>query len=421
MGKTKITIDGKRFRINGELVYSEIPGSDPAVHGLLFNQRMIQGVFDDAGNRNLYNQLALAEFDPEKNTDNLIAALPEWYAAGLRAFTVGLQGGWPVGMREVEEIRNNPFGEDGLSFDPAYAGRLDRIVRAADEIGMVVIVNILYWAQALRLKNGAAVMNAVRTACRFLKEQGYTNVMIDVANEYDIGLNRHHPIVQTDEGISALILLAKAESGLYVGSSGGGGSLIDEPAAVSDFVIVHGNGLSRGKMHDFLRKQLKIAGDKPVLCNEDSPCVTRLDVCRDLGVSWGYYNNYTKQIPPCHWGITRGEDAFFARRIMRAVGIPAEELPEEEQYVLQGLAPRERFSGGLCALRLAAEFPEKVDYVDFYRDGEHLDRSYDEPFFCNTEETWIATPFRVQPGSVYRAEIRLTDGRTLVREQKVES
>lgn len=417
--KTKVTISGRRFLINGHPVYSEIAGSNPRVHGLLFNQRMIQGVYDDAGHRAMYNQLALNPFDPEANTDGLIAALPEWYSYGLRAITVGLQGGWPVGMCDVEEINHNPFGSDGDQLDPAYFGRLDRIIEAADNIGMVVIVNILYWAQARKMKGASAIMKAVRNTCRYLKEKGYTNVMIDVANEYDISMNKNHPIIQTDEGITALIQLAKAESGMPVGSSGCGGTLEKEPALASDFVIIHGNELSRGKLYDLCIHQQEMVPDKPVLCNEDSPCCTRVDVCVEAGASWGYYNNYTKQIPPCFWGVTPGEDLFFARRMARAIGIPVEPLSEADQYVLQGLNPEDAFSGGLHTMRVASEYPELVDSVTFYKNGEKIYKSYDEPFMCYTESTWLGTPFKVEPGEVYRAEIKLADGRVLVRQQTI--
>lgn len=419
MGQTRISINGRKFLINDIPVYADIPGSNPKVHGLLFNQRMIQGVFDDPSQRNLYNQLALRAFDPEKNTDGLIRALPEWYRWGLRAVTVCFQGGWPVGMGDVESIDNNPFRTDGMTLDPAYADRMDRVIRAADEIGMAVIVNILYWAQARKLKDARAVMNAVRTACRFLKEQKYTNVLIDVANEYDIFGNDRHPILQTDEGITALIQIAQAESGMPVGSSGTGGKIEKEPALASDFVIIHGNDLTRGKLYDMLLKQIEIAPDKPVLCNEDSPCCTRVDVCTELGVSWGYYNNYTKQIPPCFWGVTRGEDEFFARRMARTIGMPVDPLPEEEQFVLQGLLPEDAFSGGLHTMRVACEFPEKVDRVTFYRNDTKIYTSYDEPFMCFTESTWLGTPFKVIKGEVYRAEILLTDGTIKTLEQKI--
>lgn len=421
MGKTCISISGKQFLINGQPVYADIPGSNPQVHGLLFNQRMIQGIYDDQGNREMYAHLAqrdLKELDPEKNSDALIAALPEWYRYGLRAITVGLQGGWPVGMGNVEAINHNPFGPEGDEMDPAFFGRMQRIIEAADEIGMIIIVNIFYWAQAQRMSGAHAILKVLRNTCHWIKDHGWTNVMIDVANEFDIPMNKNHPILQTDEGIATLIEIAKVESGVPVGSSGCGGTVEKQAARASDFVIVHGNQLSRGELYDLFRHQREIALDKPILCNEDSPCFTRVDVSVEAGCSWGYYNNYTKQIPPCFWGVTRGEDLFFARRMARAIGIPVEPLPREDQFVLMGLNPEEAFTG-LHTMRVACEFPEEVNKVTFYKNGEKIYTSYDEAFFCYTENTWLGTPFKVEKGDVYRADILLVDGTIITREQSI--
>jgi len=412
--KTKISILKDRFLINGKLVYSEISGANSASLGLLWNQRVIQGVFDDKKDRSRFDLFKMGTFDPEKNTDNLIAALPEWYDYGMRAITVGFQGGWPVGMVDVTEIDNNPFGPDGLSLDPAYAARMDRIIRAADNIGMAVIVSLLYWSQCKRLKDGRAIVNAVRTGAEFLKTGGYTNVILEVANEYNIDAFSDHPIVNAPEGITQLIRIAReASGGMLTGASGGGGMFDQEVIEESDVVIVHGNGLSRGSYYGFLRKVRSLADDKPILCNEDSPCCTRVDVSLELGISWGYYNNYTKQIPPADYGIAPGEDLFFARRIARAVGIPLEELPFEDQFYLQGLEDFTSFHGKR-AVRLAAEFPETVNYVDFYLNGEKLYRSYDEPFFLEQTLTWFAMPHEVSSDDrEWKAVIVLADGRTL--------
>ena len=94
MGKTVVSIKGDDFYINDKKVYSEILGSKPESHGLLMNARFIQGIFDDKADAQRYNRFGRV-FNPEKNTDELIAALPQWYRYGLRAFTVGLQGGGP--------------------------------------------------------------------------------------------------------------------------------------------------------------------------------------------------------------------------------------------------------------------------------------------------------------------------------------
>ena len=411
---TTVSVRENKFLINGKLVYSEIPNANPAALGLLWNQRVIQGVFDDKTDRSRFDLFKMGKFDPEKNTDNLIASLPEWYSYGMRAITVGFQGGWPVDAVDVENIENNPFGQDGTTLDLAYASRMDRIIRAADDIGMVVIVSLLYWAQSKFLKDGRAVVEAVKTGSRFLKEKGYTNVILEVANEYNIQPFSVHPIVFEPEGITQLIKIAREESGgMLVGSSGGGGMADKETVEESDVVIVHGNGQSRGQYYDFLRKVRGWAGNKPILCNEDSPCCTRVDVALEEGTSWGYYNNYTKQIPPPDYSVTPGEDLFFARRIARAVGIELKELPEEDQFYLQGLEDWTSFHGKR-AIRLAAEFPENVDYVDFYLNGEKIYRSYDEPFFLGTATTWLGIPWIMKKEDKnWKAIVKLTNGKTI--------
>jgi hypothetical protein len=105
-------------------VYVEIAGSHPNVHGLLMNARFIQGIFDDKAGRERYHCFG-RRFDPDTNTNELIAALPEWYRYGLRAFTVGFGGG-PCFTVPNSQVDNNPFGADGLRLDPKYAERMDQ-------------------------------------------------------------------------------------------------------------------------------------------------------------------------------------------------------------------------------------------------------------------------------------------------------
>jgi len=411
---TCIGIRGKQFLINGEPVYSELPNANPGAIGLLWNQRLIQGVFDDTVDRTRFNILKDGVFDPERNTENLIAALPKWYGYGMRAFTVGFQGGWPVGFVDAAEIGNNPFGKDGSRLDAAYAARMDKIIKAADKLGMTVIVSILYWAQANELSDGRAVTNSIETACGFLRENGYTNVIVEVANEYNIDPFKNHPIIHYPEGMAQLIKIARAYSGgMPIGCSGGGVMADREVIEESDVAIVHGNGATRGEYYDFLLKVKSWAGNKPVICNEDSPCCTRVDVGLETYTSWGYYNNYTKQIPPADYGVTPGEDLFFARRVARAVGIPVNELPLEEQFHLQGLEDWTSLCGRR-AIRVAAEFPEMVNYVDFYLNGKKLYRSYDEPFFFKRESTWLAAMHQTLPeDKEWKAVIVLSDGRVV--------
>jgi hypothetical protein len=413
MPKTELTIDRTRFRLNGTLTYQEIPGSKPAAHGLLMNARFIQGIFDDASAPERFARFGHSAWDPEANTDRLIAALPQWYSYGLRAFTVGIQGGGPCFTIDNATIENNPFGTDGRSIDPAYARRLDRLVRAADEIGMAVIVSFFYGAQAARIADGIGIRNAVQTAARLLRENAYTNVIIEVANEQNIPPFQPHPIVHNGDGMAWLIDLAREESrGMPVGCSGGGGARNREIVAASDVVLIHGNGQTRQQYYGMIRDVRGWAPDKPIVCNEDSQAIGQLKVAELTATSWGYYNNMTKQEPPADWSVLPGEDHFFAIRMAEMTGIETDHPGFDEQYYLQGFEPHMTYEG-LRWPRLAALYPESVDYVEFMRNGELFYLSFDEPYPVHFRSNWLQGAVKVEPGETWTAVIHLTDGRTM--------
>ncbi len=415
MATTTLDIKGRQFLINGRPTYSEISGSKRIAHGLLMNARFIQGVFDDAADPARFARFGFDRWDAEDHTDRLIAALPEWHSYGLRAFTVGFQGGGPCFTIANPTIDNNPFGEDGRSIDPAYRARMDRLIRAADEIGMVVIVSFFYGEQARRISEGVGIRNAVVTASRFLKDGGYRNVIIEIANEHNIPPFKAHPILQEPEGMAVLIDLARRESGgLPVGSSGGGGYRHKEVADASDVVLIHGNGQTRQQYYNMVRDCRAWAPDKPIVCNEDSQAIGNMLVCEHTGTSWGYYNNLTKQEPPARWGMLPGEDTFFALRIAEMVGIEKEKPTIDDQYYLQGFEPEMTYAGKRWP-RLASLYPETIDFVEFYRNDDLYYISYDEPFSTNFRSTWMQDGVAVQKGEKWEARVHLRDGNVIVR------
>ena len=411
--KTSLKIKGDRFLINDHLVYSEIPGSPKSAHGLLMNARFIQGIFDDKADPSRFARFGWDSWDPDRHTDEMIRALPEWYSYGLRAITVGLQGGMPVFTIENSTIDNNPFGTDGI--DPEYLTRLDRVIRAADDLGMIVIVSILYQGQSLRLPDGAAVRNAIRRTSAWLKEQAYTNIIIEVANEHTVGDFRKRPLVYDTEGITTLMEIARDSSGgMPVGASGGGVECQREVAEGSDVILIHGNTARRQDYYRLVKWVQSWKLNRPVVCNEDSPCFTQLDVAYHTGTSWGYYNNLTKQEPPADWGVANAEDLFFARRMARGVGIPVEPLDQQEQYVLDGVNGRWQQHGERW-IRLTAEYPESINFVEFFRNGELVDVAYEEPFYVNYQHTWVQESTKVEVGEKWSAMVHLGDGTVLER------
>lgn len=127
---------------------------------------------------------------------------------------------------------------------------------------------------------------------------------------------------------------------------------------------------------------------KPIVCNEDSPCYSRIDVSVREHASWGYYNNLTKQEPPADWSVQPGEDLFFARRMARAIGIQLPETSESERFFFHGFEPTLTVDGKRW-IRVACEYPETVDYIEYFRSGARVAIAYDEPFYVNYRTTWI--------------------------------
>ncbi|MBS12794.1 MAG: hypothetical protein CME19_14460 [Gemmatimonadetes bacterium] len=414
MGNTTISIENESFLINDKLTYSDLDGSNPNAHGLLMNARFIQGIFDDKADPGRFARWGNDIWDPKAHTQGLIDALPEWYGYGLRAFTTGFQGGGPCFTINNGTIDNNPFSEDGKSLDPAYAERIDSLIWGADALGMAVIVSYFYGAQALRLPDGRSIRNAVTTASRFLKDGGYSNVLIEIANEMNIGEFRHHPIIQEPEGMATLINLARDESGgMAAGCSGGGGYRKREVAEASDYILVHGNGQSRQRYYNMILEVKSWDQNKPIVCNEDSPAIGNMGVAYKTATSWGYYNNMTKQEPPADWSVTKGEDTFFAYRMAMGIGIDVPDIPEEDQYYLQGLEPEWSYDGQRW-IRMASLYPESISYVDFYRDGELFHTSYDESFAINFQSNWRYGGVDIgDDRAEWKAVVHLGDGRAL--------
>ena len=388
MAKTLLGIENDRFTINGKLTYSDIPRTHPQAHGLLMNARFIQGIFDDRADPDRFSRFGYT-WDADENTDRLIAALPQWKRYGLLAFTVGLQGGMPVLTIENRTIDNNPFSETGTRIDKPYLRRLDKLIVAADGLGMIVIVSILYQGQSHRMADGRCIRNAVTTCSRFLKEAGYTNVLIEVANEHNVGNFRNHPLVYYPDGISSLIDLARHESGgLPVGSSGGGLYHSPEVCRASDVILTHGNGGTEQTYYNLIRKVQALNLNRPIVCNEDSPRFTQLKVAIKTGTSWGYYNTHTKQEPPADWSVTRGEDQFFAWRMADVIGLDLPEIPLEDQFYFQGFE-RDYTYASKRWIRLASLYPERIDYVEFFRNGKLFDIAFEEPYYALHQTTWI--------------------------------
>jgi hypothetical protein len=119
---TVVAIRGDNFYINGHLTYAGRSWQGHSIAGLLFNSRMVQGIFDDLDPATVatWAYPDTGRWDPDRNTAESIAAMPDWRRHGLLAFTLNLQGGSPTGYsRSLQPLQNSAFTPDG-SLRPAY-------------------------------------------------------------------------------------------------------------------------------------------------------------------------------------------------------------------------------------------------------------------------------------------------------------
>lgn len=325
---TRVSIQGAAFHINGTPTYPGRVFRGHKIEGLLLNSRMVQGIFDDLNpqTRNRWAYPDTGKWDPERNTREFVAAMPQWREHGLLAFTINFQGGSPQGYSREQPWHNSAFEADG-TLRPDYLARLKRILDRADELGMVAIVGIFYFGQDQRLREEADLLRGLDNAVGWIVAHGYTNVLVEVNNECDV---RYDHAILRPERVHELIERVRRVSGgkLLVGTSYGGGTIPGENVVgASDFLLLHGNGVGDPKrIGKMVRRTRAVPGYRPmpILFNEDDhfdfdkPQNNFLAAIAEYA-SWGYFDpgesNYRDgyQCPPVNWGInTERKKAFFS-------------------------------------------------------------------------------------------------------------
>ena len=339
--KTHVEIDGERFLINGRPTYENC---DEAIHGMLFNSRMVQAIFDDKceETRSRWAYPDTGEWDPERNVAEFCKAMPEYRAHGVLGVTVGLQGGGAIYSPEVyDKYVNSAFTPDG-EFRQPYFDRLERVLRTADDLGMVVIVNYFYWKQVEKIPDDDVILDLTARTTEWLLKSGYRNVLVDIANESAPFWKR--PLCEP-ENVHKLIEVAKATRldgrrlPISVSTAGGTNLPIGRWREMEDFHLPHGNGCKPEKLKAKLL-ELKDSPEhkshpRPIVVNEDSINMANFEAALECGVSWGFYaqgfgsgyggwgkrereTSYEElsgfQTLPVNWTInTPAKKAFFGR------------------------------------------------------------------------------------------------------------
>lgn len=338
--KTIVTIVKDQFYINGKPTYEKRNWNGYKIEGLLMNSRMVQGIFDDLNKETIFNwyYADTKKWDPDRNTSEFIANMEKWHSYGLLSFTINLQGGSPFGYSADQPWDNSGFTEDG-NLRPAYLNRLERILNKADELGMVPIVGYFYFGQDQRLRDEKAVINAVNNITEWILNKNYRNILIEINNECNV--NKYDHEILKPQRVHELIELVKKKQKkgyrLYAGTSYGGGFIpLPNVVTSSDFILLHGNGVTDPeKISAMVDKTRQVEGytSKPILFNEDDHFNfekenNNFTAAVKKYASWGFFDYRMKdetfvdgyQSVPVDWGINSERKIGFFRLLKEITG-----------------------------------------------------------------------------------------------------
>ncbi len=222
--------------------------------------------------------------------------------------------------------------------------RLARILDRADELGMVPLLGLFYFGQEPRLHGEPALRRAVRETTDWLLARGDRHVLIEIANEVDVAYYKSDLL--KPHRCQELIRLVQEHSAgrsdtpagrLLVSASMAGGQIPPgHLLAVSDFVLLHGNGVNspRGLREMVARcRALPEYRGQPILFNEDDHFDfdqpdNNMIAAVSSRAGWGLFDyrmpgegfDEGYQSPPVNWGISSARKRGFFRLLSEITG-----------------------------------------------------------------------------------------------------
>jgi len=338
--KTVVSIQDDTFLINGKPTYPGRYWNGNKIEGLLLNSRMVQGIFDDLNPKTAVNWKYpdSGKWDADRNTNEFIKAMDDWYSKGLIAFTINLQGGSPRGYGNEGWVNSaiDPNGE----LRPEYMARLEKILNRANEKGMVVILGIFYFGQDEFMLNEAAIIKGVDNTIEWLFKKAYQNIIIEINNECDVK-DWDYDILKPNR-VHELIDRVKSKSingyRFLVGTSFQGLSIPTENVVKSsDFILLHGNGAQNPQeITQMVEQTRKVNGFRPmpIVFNEDDhfdfdkPSNNFVEAVKSYA-SWGYFDyrltgetsfDEGYQSVPVNWGISSDRKKGFFNKLEEISG-----------------------------------------------------------------------------------------------------
>ena len=335
-----MSIQDDDFLINGKPTYPGRFWKGHKVEGLLINSRMVQGIFDDLNPATVdtFAYPDTRKWDADRNTNEFIAAMPSWRNYGLNSFSLNMQGGSPTGYGNFNFL-NPGFNPDGSLMEP-YMKRLDKILKKADELQMVVFLGIFYFGQDQNLKNEQAIIAATTNLVDWLFEKEYRNVIIEINNETN-PKSYDHEILKPERVYELVKLVRDKEKKGYrylvTTSSPAPLPLIKSVVDISDLILFHANALrTTQKFQDKITAAKEIKGDRkmPIVINEDDNYsfesdTSHLEIAIKNHISWGYFD-YRRpgitnlkegyQSVPVDWRINSENKKAFFNKVKEITG-----------------------------------------------------------------------------------------------------
>ena len=270
--------------------------------------------------------------DIEQNRETFIKNLREWQASGIDLITLGLQGPNPFDeyykkAREQDKSINISSESSALKSDGslnlAYLENAERIIKAADRAGLVVLVNIFSASREDIFEDEFAVINAAFNITDWLLSKSFPNVMTNIT---DISHTFYKSSVLWGSGVVKLLksLKEKANDRLIFGA--GVKSFNNIPDALlgdyieySDFIPIYSNTENAKSEYNtkkmlgdiyFLKNTMKQHGANiPVIAAKGDDLGEKynsygkhnLAEALENGISWCYYDREGFVILPVDW------------------------------------------------------------------------------------------------------------------------
>ena len=338
---TAVSIEGDDFLINGRPTLAGLTWRGHTLEGLLPNSRMVQGVFDDLNpeTRGRWAYPDTKTWDPDRNTREFVAAMAEWRRHGLLAITLNLQGGSPEGYSQAQPWHNSAF-DGGWSAAAGVPGATRADPRRGRPAGHG------RHPGPLLLRPGRAPARRSRRA--FARSTGRwrgcstgatgTSSSRSTTSATSATTTRSCSRRASTNSSRARSAITRGGRRLLVSTSYGGNTLPGaEVLAASDFVLLHGNGVSNpdriAEMVRQTREHARASRRSPIVFNEDDHYDfdkpwNNFVAATSEHASWGFFDFRRQgegfdegyQSVPVNWGISSARKRGFFGLLQEMTG-----------------------------------------------------------------------------------------------------